>query len=258
MKIQVKVNGKDIMFLIDTGIGPTVVSKDLANELALNQVGIMHGNRMSGQGLEIPLVEVPSIEVAGLIRKDVVVGIFDTSGFPPDLDDIKGILSIGFFKDKTLTVDYSNHSLTVAEAPLDGYPQDNGTRVPIDVEYNGPSVSLFVRVKLPNGKTGKFEVDTGSDVLIMNLNLMAELGISPEDREVKIFTGSDETGNKYKRYLAKIKGNILLDGSPELVQENPRVVFQDIIYDGLIGHDFLKRYTVSYNLDKREMIFYKR
>ncbi len=258
IEIQVKVNRESTKFLFDTGIGPTVLSKNLVNKYSLKQVGVMHGRRMSGQDLEIPLVKVPSLETGGMIRRDVEVGVFDTSAFPAFLSDVQGLLSIGFFEGKVVTVDYLNSSIIVTETPLKDDALSNGIRIPIDVEHDGPSASLYVKVKLPNGKTGKFEVDTGSDVLIMNLKLMNELGISPEDSGVETFTGTDETGHNYKRYRAEVKGNISLEGAPEIFHENPKVLFQDIIHDGLIGHDFLKRYTVSYNLNTHEMIFYKR
>ena len=103
----------------------------------------------------------------------------------------------------------------------------------------------------------KLEVDTGSDVLILNSKFMSRLGVSPEDPNVKVFTGTDETSYSYKRYSSGIKGKLEIGYASSIFQENPRVVFQDIIYDGLLGNDFLKRFTVVYDLDHLKMIFYK-
>ncbi len=257
MQIPVRVNGKDVKFLIDTGIGPTVLSENFAEELHLEETGVMNGKRMSGQELQIPLVRVPSIEVGGIVRTDLEVGVFDTAGFPDILSEIKGILSIGFFKGAVITMDFGSSFLNVAERMSLDATEIRGVRIPVEVENDGPSVSLYVKVILPGGKTGRFEVDTGSDTLILNSGLMEQLGVSPEGPGLEVFSGIDETGHDYRRYLTEIKGRVSLEGGAEVFQKDPRVVFQDIIYDGLIGHDFLKRYTVSFDIDGAEMIFPK-
>ncbi len=254
MEIPVKVNGKNVKFLMDTGIGPTVLSKEFLEELGQVKVGVTHGKRMSGQELEIPLFRVPSIEAGGLVRESLEVGMFDTSGFPPVLKDIKGILSIGFFRNRILTMDYPKSTLNVSDSPIEevAFGEDI---VPVEVEYDGPSVSLYLKVRLPSGKVGRFEVDTGSDVLILNSSLMGELGVDPKSREVEEIRGTDETGNGFTRYFTEIRGRVSLNENNSVFQENPRVMFQDIIYDGLIGHDFLKRYTVSFDIENSRMSF---
>lgn len=257
MQIPLKVNGKEVKFLLDTGIGPTVISKDFAKELDLKSAGTMTGKRMSGQELNIPLVKVPLIEAGSLARENLEAGIFDTSGFPDILKDIKGILSIGFFKGKLLTIDYLHSLLLVAESDFIDGSVGEATKVPMQIEYNGPSVTLYVNMKLPNGRVVKFEVDTGSNVLIVNSKLMGELAVDPKDKSVESVKGYDETGNYYERFFTEIKGKISVDGNPDISQENPKAIFQDIIHDGLVGHDFLKRYIVSFDIDKEEMRFYR-
>lgn len=257
MAISAKVNGRDVRFLLDTGIGPTVLSKDFAKELSLEQVGTMSGKRMSGQRMEIPLVKVTSMEVAGLAREDYDVGVFDTSGFPHVLSEIKGIASIGFFKGKVLTIDYAGSSLSVTDSGINGLQFGRGLKVPIEIELNGPSVELFIRAELPGGRLVKLEVDTGSDILILNSRLMDELGVVPGEEGVETISGTDETGHNYTRHFAELKGKVQLEGCPEILQENPKVIFQDIIYDGLIGHDFLKRYTISYDISNSLVTFYR-
>ncbi|HLH86172.1 MAG TPA: aspartyl protease family protein [Thermoplasmataceae archaeon] len=258
MQIPVKVNGNEVKFLMDTGIGPTVLSKDFVKELGLDKVGTMAGRRMSGKELEMTLVRVPMIEFGNEVRENLEVGIFDTSRFPNDLKDIKGILSIGFFKDSVLTIDYSNSLLYVTDSLNMNMPFGEGIRFPLEAEYDGPSVTLYTRVKLPSGRVVKFEVDTGSDVLIVNSKLMGELGISPNDEDVESVRGTDETGYEYERFIATMKGEIAIEGNNWITQSNPRVIFQDIIHDGLIGHDFLKKYIVSFDIGGKKMIFYKR
>jgi hypothetical protein len=44
-------------------------------------------------------------------------------------------------------------------------------------------------------------------------------------------------------------------GTSDASAANLPVMFQSIIYDGLVGDALLKRFTVTYNLPKSEMIF---
>jgi hypothetical protein len=74
---------------------------------------------------------------------------------------------------------------------------------------------------------------------------------------VKRQEGKDETGHRFIRFFSKIEGPVYVAGSSEIKGESPDVMFQKIIYDGLVGHYFLRDYTVSYNIANSEMIFRK-
>ncbi len=257
MKIPVKLEGEDVNFLLDTGIGLTVILKSFADEMGLEPIGEFSGRRMSGQQLKIPLAQFPEIEVGGLVRKDLEVGIYELGGLPPAFSKIKGILAVNYFQNKVLTFDYTHSLILVSEELVKWEGTGEGAVVPVNIEYNGPTITIFIDATLPNGDIVKLEVDTGSDVLILNSKFMSRLGVSPEDPNVKVFTGTDETSYSYKRYSSEIKGKLEIGYASSIFQESPRVVFQDIIYDGLLGNDFLKRFTVVYDLDHLKMIFYK-
>lgn len=49
--------------------------------------------------------------------------------------------------------------------------------VPVASKRDGPSTDIFVDLELPNWKMINVEVDTGSDILVLNENIMEELGI---------------------------------------------------------------------------------
>ncbi|HET6682720.1 MAG TPA: hypothetical protein VFG75_03415 [Gaiella sp.] len=65
----------------------------------------------------------------------------------------------------------------------------------------------------------------------------------------------DETGNAYLRCFTRLDAMIHVAGEPSLAQDDPDVMFQEIIYDGLIGHAFLRRFTVTYDLPGARMVF---
>jgi len=102
-------------------------------------------------------------------------------------------------------------------------------RVPVrlgdDVHRDGFSADPFVELVLPSGRTILVEVDTGSDCLILDSRVMAECGL--------------EVGGP---------GVTVREGAPETAQDAPKVIFQEIIHDGLVGSDHLYRYRFSFDL----------
>ena len=112
-------------------------------------------------------------------------------------------------------------------------------------------------VVLPNGQTVSAEVDTGSQALILDERFMKPLGISPKSSTVKRRDGKDETGHSYARYFSKLDKGVHLPGAPQMVVAPMEVMFQKIIYEGLVGHYFLEHFRVTYNLPEAQMIFRK-
>ena len=55
--------------------------------------------------------------------------------------------------------------------------------------------------------------------------------------------------------FTRLDATIHVDGEPSLAQDDPDVMFQEIVYDGLIGHAFLRRFTVTDDLPGSRMIF---
>jgi hypothetical protein len=63
-RLPVQVAGEHQSFLLDTGIGITVVSPDLAAQYGFEHTGESYaGRRMSGQVVEAPLVRLPELLV---------------------------------------------------------------------------------------------------------------------------------------------------------------------------------------------------
>jgi hypothetical protein len=67
--------------------------------------------------------------------------------------------------------------------------------------------------------------------------------------------GNDETGHAFARYFTTLRGEISVAGAPAIRQAGPEVMFQRIVYDGLVGNSFLKNFTVTYDLANLRMIF---
>ena len=99
------------------------------------------------------------------------------------------------------------------------------------------------------------EVDTGSDTLILDEKFIPRLGVKTAN--LKKVEGKDETGHSYLRYFGEIPGPMALSKAPELEQKKFKIMFQKIIYDGLIGQSFLRNFIVTFDLPRSRLIFSK-
>ena len=241
-------------FVLDTGVGLNLISKSLCNQLNCTVMGYHTGKRMSGQELTVPLSKVDSLTLASETQKNVQVGVFDLGGFPPEFSDIGGFLSLNFFEHTPFTIDYKNKVVIIETSESLERRRQAGKVVRLIMDRDRESLGAYMMMNLPTGATSKMEVDTGSDSLILDERFMRHLGFKANDSRLKKVKGKDETNHTYIRYFGQLKGKISAVGAEEWPQENPKVMFQKIIYDGLVGHSFFQNYTVTYNLTNAEII----
>jgi len=244
--VPVVLDGVERSFVLDSGIGVTVV-RDSISDCTLTGASFT-GRRMSGQEVTLPLAVASSLEFAGITRPDFEVGLLDLSGFPRELAHIDGFLSLSFFSEHSFAVDYGRRTIRSGNGSA-------GVSVDVEVVRDGPSVTVFAPLSIPGGRSIEVEVDMGSDCLILDERFAAETGARLEGLGVRVVDGTDETGHLYTRRFTRLPGMISLGGRTELVQDDPEVMFQSIIHDGLIGHAFLRRFVVTWDLAAARLAF---
>jgi Aspartyl protease len=253
--VPVTVNDVETRFVLDSGIGLTLVSGALSGPAGCRPTGrTFTGRRMSGQDVTLPLAVAPSITFAGSVSIGVEVGILDMSSFPPALADIGGFLSLAFFADRPLTVDYPRRAVVVETPRTSARRRAEGVALPVDLERDGPSVTVFLPLTIPGGRSISAEVDMGSDVLILDERFAEETGASLEGGDVRLADGTDETGGRYVRRFTRLPGPIHPTAAPQLAQDEPEVMFQRIIHDGLVGEAFLRRFAVTFDVESAELV----
>jgi hypothetical protein len=255
MVVPVQINGRITQnFIFDTGIGVNLISKSICEQIHCKVEGEYSGKRMSGQEIHTPMSSVNSLSVAGHELKNVPVGVFDIEAMIPG-SSIGGFLSLGFFKSLPYSVDYKKQIITFENSASLAKIRTEGTPVPILLDVDGPALQIFMPLVLPGSQKISVEVDTGSQILILNESFMKTLGIRTDGPDIKRKDGKDETGHTFSRFFTNLQGKIHLGQSTDIGMENPEVMFQKIIYDGLVGHVFLSRFRVTYDLPNSEMIF---
>jgi hypothetical protein len=60
-----------------------------------------------------------------------------------------------------------------------------------------------------------------------------------------------ETGRAYTRRFTRLAGRIHPTTAAHLAQDDPDVMFQRIIHDGLVGHAFLRQHVVTFDVSGR-------
>jgi Aspartyl protease len=246
--VSVVVNGETGRLVFDSGIGITTLSSTFFERAGGELSGASFtGRRMSGQEVSLPLGVTGAVECGPFRREELAVGVLDLDGLPPELADVGGFLSLAFFEEGPLTVDYARQELRRGSA--------EGSSVPLELNREGPSLDSFMTLVLPSGREIRVEVDMGSDDLILDESFAAEVGVDLDDPSLRRIEGSDETGHRYVRTFARVGGSVHPAGAPELAQERPAVMFQRIVHDGLVGHEFLSRFTVTWDLSGSRLVF---
>jgi hypothetical protein len=202
VRVPVRLGGEEYRFLVDTGIGVTVVSSAIAARADVQATGeTLSGRRMSGQVIETPLVRLPGLALGDHTVDEHVAGVADLG------EGFDGILGLGFFEQHTLTTDPIAMSLTIQ-------PRD----------------------------------------LILDTRFMSDCGVQRGDPGVTMKSGTDETGYEWTRHWVSIPGSVHLAAAPETAQPAPRVQFQDIIHDGLIGASYLERCLTTFDVSGERLI----
>jgi Aspartyl protease len=247
--VPVSVNGIDSRFILDSGIGLTLLRSELAESIRVRPTGASFtGRRMSGQSVTIPLGEVPTMTFAGSTFEEVEVGIFDMSSFPGELAGVGGFLSLAFFADRPLTVDYGRGVVVVETRETLAARYGESVPVSVDVQRDGPSVTMFMPLTIPGGRSISVEIDMGSDVLILDERFAEETGAFLDGDGGRRVEATDETGHAYTRRFTRLAGRIHPTAAPHLAQDDPDVMFQRIIHDGLVGDAFLRRHVVTFDV----------
>jgi predicted aspartyl protease len=255
LTVPVRVGDTEARFVFDTGIGVNLISDSLARAVGWTPSGALYtGRRMSGQEVTAPMGSLDSVRLGDSRSRDVPAAIFDM-GAMAGLDGIGGFLSLTYFRSRPVTVDYPAQALVLEDEQSLARRAEAGYLVSVQVKDDGPSTDVHLPVRLPGGRVISVEVDAGSDQLILNQALAAAAGVDLARPDVRKVEGQDETGHSFARYFTALRGDLSLAAAPRIRQPDPDVMFQEIIYDGLIGDRFLRNFIVTYDLPRSRMIF---
>ena len=111
--VPVFINGQGPYdFILDTGASGTMVSKELAEKLGIEE-GESQEARGAGGGLQVTVSRVDTFSVGASEQEDVQVALLDMAELSKNcgIDKLAGIVGFNYLKNYTVTIRYPDNTL---------------------------------------------------------------------------------------------------------------------------------------------------
>jgi len=234
--------------ILDTGAGLDIVAPSLIRKVNGKAAGAFTGIRMTGDRVDVPLFVVPELAIGPIVRRNVVVGGWDTL----DSLHIDGIISVNGLRHHPFTIDFADKVLTFETPQSLAQRRAAGHSTPLQLsDERGRALDLFAAFLIGN-QPGECELDTGSQGTTVSTRYMAPLGVDTSSNDVVRRVRRTITGATEIRYVAGVTQVSLATG-PDVGIANPRVTFSDIIYDCVIGTVFWSGRALTLDIPNRQM-----
>jgi hypothetical protein len=215
------VEGEAIEVLLDTGAGPNLIDRTVAQRHRLVPQGVVTGTTQVGTVLSVD-VAGPVRILAGGRRWIGPVGVIDFVARLEPASPTRGALSLAFFVGTAIDIDLGTGTLTIYEQ---GTAVDRGRGATCDLDLisiDGVSIEAFLRVS-PVGQPGlRLLLDTGATTTSLSAAARAA------------FFGPNSAN------------------TPEsLCRTSSYVTDRAVVHDGVLGADFFARNRVWLDLPNR-------
>lgn len=272
----------DAEFRLDTGLGFNLISPQLAQKLGMESSPNTKVRPVTGGELNVAQGRLTSLALGNQRETDVDVLVGEPRMFVAMGGETKvdGILSLAFFRNHPFTLDYANQKLVLENSESLSQRKAAGTRVEcrLSDENVVASISLVLKERGPepekpggiagiiSGITGGggapdppkawVQVNTGCENLLLDSKLMFTLPVDATGANVTETEPTDPNGLRFRSWASQM-GKIEVLDKPALSQLKSPVVFRKLLADGVLGQEFLRRYTVTFDLPNSELIFSK-
>jgi len=190
MTVPVTVNGQGpFQFVIDTGADRTVISKELAEQLALPKSGTAKLHAMGGTG-QVTIVKIDRIQVSDKISRKVKAAALPRKHLGADgligIDSLKGQRIVMDFQAGTMTLQASDTPEDVVPDGMDVIVVTARTRlgqlVLADADANGQKVWVIVDTgaqnSVGNNRLRRLMVERNPATLVKPIQMIDVLGKS--------------------------------------------------------------------------------
>jgi len=270
--IAVEVQDRTIYALIDTGADMFMLDTEVAAAMGIKPLASMTGTFAGGKQAEVGFGRVDSLKIGQVILKAVPVSILPTQRFSQGFADgkftIGGIVGTGVLKQFLPTLDYPGEQLVLRRADEEGRKDLRETtagRAVAEVPFVLAMTHYMMARGMLDGKEGlTFFVDSGlagEAAFSAPIQTLKYAGIPVPETKVTDGIGGGGGG------FATGEFKIARLGLGPLVQENlmgeyganpPESYWRlGFIQDGLISHQFLRRYSWTIDFGTMKMSFVK-
>lgn len=253
--VQVKLNGREYLMMLDTGAGITVVDQPVAEALRLPPGDSMNVLGASGQG-SASVTRLSSLQIGNVHLRDVQVAVTDL-GLIRLIGGSRfgGILGFNVLSRFRVTVDYHRRTLTL-ERPGGKLPPGRA----IIAQFPGATPMLGVEVE-DIGKVPML-LDTGAAMSILPVEAgqqwqpfrSASLGLT---------LGVGGMGNVPRaarastvRLAGETVRGVMLMYSPPAVQGAPVQILSEAGF-GLLGNNLLRHFRLTIDYPMRTVVLHR-
>lgn len=245
-------------FVLDTGAGPTLVSKELAEALSLPR-GETQTAR--GAGGEVVLVQsvLPSLRLGDEILDEVAVSIMDLAFIGRVIGaTVDGDLGHSVLRHFALTLDYAANVLTLARpSAKEGASPTRSHESTMPFRLAHPSKPLIVVPALVNGQ-GPFDfaVDTGASSTTLCLEFAKSLGLPMQ--EIQDLTGGGGRVRGWRTHLESLsiglaRREALAAAVSDFLVPLSQVLGVKLL--GIVGFNFLRHFRVTVDYPAQILAF---
>jgi predicted aspartyl protease len=233
-------------FILDTGAGTSLLSSELAKELAVKTIGSKEGQSAGGK-VSVSLAKIDSIAVGETKLHDVDVGIVDLSQIGKTVGaKIDGDLGYNFLKHFRVTIDYRDLEIRFDD-PKRVESFGRGAQTEIPIRLASPAKPLILVDVHANGRGPfQFAIDTGTSTTAITPELAKQLGIASSPVGAGTTAGAQvdvRAGNIESFQL----GGAKIDNMTVVVADFFEMLSTAIgaKLDGIVGYNFLRNYKVA-------------
>src|SRR5205814_93987 len=149
-------------FILDTGAGTSLLSSELAKQLAVKTIGSKEGQSAGGK-VSVSLAKVDSLAVGEMKLPDVEVGIVDLAHIGKTVGaKIDGDLGYNFLKHFRVTIDYRNCEIRLEDPKrIESFAGGAKTETPIRLASPAKPL-ILIDVHVNSRGPFQFAIDTGT------------------------------------------------------------------------------------------------
>jgi hypothetical protein len=220
--VGLEINGRPGKFLFDTGGGITMLSPAFAKSIGCVPAGQIVTFRMSGERITASKCASTFIRV-GSFSGHISPGVFDLNAvLPAGLPKLDGVVSFDAFATTSLMIDLAKGTLHVrARQPRPGRAREG--QVSLMREAAGVGLTAFAVADAKDGQL-RLLIDSGNlDRVLLSPGAMEQLGL-------------ENSLSQEKSITLKLVG---------LPVQTIKARVADIIYDGALNADTLKRFRIT-------------
>ena len=249
LPVKIGDNDAEVIFLLDSGAGMTVIDSILAVEMDLP-----FGGRIPGAGAvgmtEFQLARIPGLAVRGIEFSAQTVIAFPLSEMASLFleREIGGILGYDFLSRFITRIDYENLTLSF-------FDPDSFAPAPASVAVEAPLMNniFSIEARLEGTYQGTFLLDTGANSTMLQKGFVDRHGLL-EGRE-SVSVAILGAGGTEKASLARFEsfelGGFLLEGPVFALPSGNKGIGAFEKLDGVIGNNILERFIVTLDYENQ-------